>query len=243
VDPSYAQRYRDLAVRHWWWRARNDDVRREVERLLGSRRDAAILDVGCGDGVLFEFLSRFGDVRGIEPDPLVVSPQSAWRHRIERRGFDESFAPGRLFDLILMLDVLEHFEHPLRALSHAASLLTPDGRLLITVPAFRLLWTHHDDLNHHVNRFTKGELRALVRRAGLNVHESWYRFHWLFVAKVVERWRERLFGPSPPEQVPGDRINGALYRICTLEQRLAGRRMPFGSSVVAVIGRQARRRP
>jgi SAM-dependent methyltransferase len=241
MDPSYAAHYRDLAIRHWWWRARNDCVRHEINHLLDSRRDAAILDVGCGDGVLFSFLSQFGDVQGIDPDPAVVSPDSAHRHRIELRGFDESFLPGRRYDLILMLDVLEHLEDPVRAVRHAASLLAGDGRLLVTVPAFRVLWTHHDDLNRHVTRFTVGRLRAVVRGAGLDTLQCWYLFHWLFFAKMVERAREWVGGPSPPEQLPGDRLNEALYRLCRLEQRLAGRRVPFGSSLLAIIGRDEAR--
>src|SRR5512141_2802769 len=98
MDPPYARRYRDLAARHWWWRARNDAVRRDVSRLLAGRRDAGVLDIGCGDAVLFRFLSGFGHVEGLEPDPAVVSPDSPWAARIARRPFDASFAPGRRFD-------------------------------------------------------------------------------------------------------------------------------------------------
>ena len=67
--------------------------------------------------------------------------------------------------------------------------------------------------------------------------ESWYAFQWLFLAKLVERVRERVTGPSPPEQIPAERLNDALHRVCAVEQRLAGRYMPFGSSLLAVIAR------
>ncbi len=237
MDPSYAQRYRDLATRHWWWRARNDSVRGVATRLLGPRRDAAILDIGCGDGVLFPFFSQFGQVEGIEPDSGVVSQDSPWRGCIQIRPFDESFAPGRRYDLIVMLDVLEHIEDPLRALRHVHDLLEDDGRLLLTVPAFQVLWTHHDELNRHFRRYKKRGLLSVTHDAGLQVLESWYAFQWLFFAKLVERARERVAGPSPPEDVPGDGLNEALYRMCAVEQRLVGRVMPFGSSLLAVIKR------
>ena len=240
MDPTYAERYRDLARRHWWWRARNDSVRREVTRLLGGRRDAHILDVGCGDGVLFPFLSGFGEVEGIEPDPSVVSADGPWRSRIRIASFDDGFRPGARYDLILMLDVLEHLQDARAGLRHAADLLQPDGHLLITVPAFRLLWTHHDDLNHHVTRFTKRSLAAAVEGTGLVLVASWYLFHWVFFAKIAERAREAIAGASPPADVPGDPVNEALYRVCVAEQRLAGRFMPFGSSLIAVMRRAAR---
>ena len=235
MEPLYAERYRELALRHWWWRARNDAVRREIDRLLGGRRDASILDVGCGDGVLFDFLARFGSVEGVEPDPAVVSPDSRWRGRIQLRPFDTSFAPGRRYDLILMLDVLEHFEDPVTALRHAAGLLEERGTMLVTVPAFRTLWTHHDDLNRHFHRFTKPTLRAVTEQAGLHVEQEWYLFQWLFFAKIVQRAREWIAGPSPPEVVPGDAVNDFLFKLSTAEQRAVGRKMPFGSSLLAII--------
>lgn len=239
MDPAYAQRYRDLAIRHWWWRARNDAVRREIARLLETRRDATILDVGCGDAVLFPFLASFGQIEGIEPDPTVVSPDSPWKDRIQLRPFDESFAPGRTYDLILMLDVLEHFENAGRALRQAQALLAADGRIVLTVPAFRSLWTHHDDLNHHFYRFTRSQLAAVADEAKLEVIESRYLFQWLVAAKLMLRAREFLSGPSPPETVPPTRVNEALYRFTIAEQRIAGRHMPFGSSVLAVLRKQS----
>jgi hypothetical protein len=56
-------------------------------------------------------------------------------------------APG--FDLVLMLDVPERLPDPVGVLRKAAELLESGGRLLITVPAFQMLWTVHDDLNRH----------------------------------------------------------------------------------------------
>lgn len=240
MDPAYAERYRDLAARHWWWRARNDCVRGEVTRLLGTRRDARVLDIGCGDGVLFPFLSTFGHVEGIEPDPAVVSPESPWRSRIRITPFDESFVSSTRFDLILMLDVLEHLDDASAAVRRAGELLREGGTLLVTVPAFLMLWTHHDELNRHVTRFTRRRLAGVAGGAGMEIESSWYLFHWLFFAKLFERARECLTGPRPAAEVPAGWINDAMYRVCRLEQHVAGRVLPFGSSLVAVIQRSRR---
>jgi 2-polyprenyl-3-methyl-5-hydroxy-6-metoxy-1,4-benzoquinol methylase len=240
MDPSYAREYRELGVRHWWWRARNAHVRRRVEALLHGRRDARILDIGCGDGVLFPFLSTFGRVEGIEPDPLVVSDDGPWRASIHLRPFDESFAPDTRYDLILMLDVLEHLDAPVDALRHASSLLAPGGRILITVPAFMSLWTHHDAVNRHVTRFTRATLLPVACRAGLTVLTSEYLFQWLFGAKLIERLKERLRGPSPLPTVPAAPVNELLYNVCVVEARAGGTWLPFGSSLLALM---APRRP
>ena len=60
------------------------------------------------------------------------------------------------------------------------------------------------------------------------------------VAKLVERAKERLTGPSPPERVPGDGLNNALYRLSVTEQRLHGFGLPFGSSLLAVLAKSGR---
>jgi hypothetical protein len=120
------------------------------------------------------------------------------------------------------------------------SLLGDRGRVLLSVPAFRLLWTHHDDLNRHFHRFTRRSLRSTAEDAGLQIEEGRYLFQWLFVAKLAARARERVLGGSPPEEVPHRRLNDALYRACSIERALVGRRMPFGSSLLAVLRKPRR---
>jgi SAM-dependent methyltransferase len=233
MEAAYAQRYRELARDHWWWRARNAYVTRRVAHLFGGITTARILDVGCGDAVLFPFLSRFGFVEGIEPDPLVVTPDGPWRHRISLRPFDETFAPDEPYDLVLMLDVVEHLDDPSGALRLAGRLLRPGGRILLTVPAFNALWTHHDTINRHHTRFTRSSLRQVADAAGLSTESSGYLFQWLYAAKLVERMKERLGRVTDAPTVPAPAINAALYRLCRMEQRLAGTWLPFGSSLIA----------
>ena len=63
MDPEYGLAYRELYRRHWWWRAREELI---VRTLRSLRPPAAgrgtTLDVGCGDGLLFDRLAEFGAV-------------------------------------------------------------------------------------------------------------------------------------------------------------------------------------
>jgi SAM-dependent methyltransferase len=226
--------YRYLYERHWWWRAREASVIRELTRHLPANGRKRILDVGCGDALLFDRLERFGEVWGVEVDAEVVS---AGRHRsrIELASFGPSYQPQRRFDLILMLDVLEHMADPVEALRHASALLEPGGRLLVTVPAFRLLWTSHDDLNGHVDRYTRRTLSQLVNAGGFDVEAAQYLFHWVFPAKLLAKGFEALRPTAPePSRVPPHWLNTLLYGVSRLEYRsLAWARIPFGSSVMA----------
>ena len=71
-------------------------------------------------------------------------------------------ATGESFDLILMLDVLEHLREPTDLVRTAAARLSERGYLVATTPAFQSLWTSHDVLNHHVKRYTAAGLRETI---------------------------------------------------------------------------------
>lgn len=233
MDERYASSYRDLYERHWWWRARERVLLHTIRRLVPKGVRARILDVGCGDGFFFDRLTHFGEVEGVDP---AASGHGPWAERIHVAPFDRTFQPGRRYSLVLFLDVLEHLDRPEEALRTAAILLDEGGQLLITVPAFRQLWTRHDDLNRHRTRFTINSLTATLNAAGYEVTEARYFFHSLAAAKLAVRAWERLVGGAAAvPRVPVSPLNRALEIACVLESRLLGPlRLPFGSSIIAV---------
>lgn len=236
MDADYGGQYRDLYERHWWWRARERQILDVLHRYRPASGWRAILDVGCGDGLFFDRLSELGNVEGVEADASLVNADGPHRERIHIAPFDARFQPGKRYSLLLMLDVLEHLCHPSAALRHAVELLEPGGMIVITVPAFMVLWTTHDELNRHVTRYTTRRLVALARDAGLDVLVTRYFFHWLCLPKLLLRLGERVIHRDPaPPRIPPRAINQALYWLSRAEQRtLSGLRLPLGSSLIAV---------
>jgi 2-polyprenyl-3-methyl-5-hydroxy-6-metoxy-1,4-benzoquinol methylase len=242
MDTAYVAAYADLYRRHWWWRVRERILLDRIRELLGDRAPhARILDIGCGAGLFFDALEQFGHVEGIESDPIAVEQSGRWRTRIHA-GDIETFAPERPFDLVLALDVVEHVPNPEVMLSQGARFLARDGRMLITTPAFDWLWTSHDRLNHHVKRYTAGEMRDLVSAAGLTPIDTQYLFQSLILPKLIVRMRETL-RPSVPSvpKVPPRALNRALETWFRVENDVAGW-LPFGSSVMAVASAATTRR-
>jgi len=233
LDPQYGAYYRRLYETHWWFRMRERWVLEAIRRHVPTAGWRRILDVGCGDALLFDQLESFGLVEGVETDQNLVSPTNPHLAQIFFGPFDQSFAPRKLYGLILMLDVLEHLPDPQSALCRAASLLENDGILLITVPAYKLAWTNHDDLNHHRTRYRKATLFPLIESANLNVLESAYWFHSVFPVKLAQRVVQRIFR-MPPEnpRIPSQRLNRLLMRVCSVEHRLlTAIRMPLGTTL------------
>jgi len=236
MDSSYASEYRRLHEEHWWWRSREEVVLRLLRQLDQGRGNQRILDIGCGDGLMFDQLAEFGAVEGIEIDASIISKNNPWRDAIHVAPFDQKFRPGKTYSTILMLDVLEHLPDPAAALRHALSLLTPHGKLVITVPAFRSLWTTHDDLNHHYTRYTRRSFRKLTEGVA-RIQRDRYLFHWLFLAKLLVRAKESVVPAIPqPPRVPPRWINRLLYDVSRFEQQwLRWLRLPLGGSYLAVI--------
>lgn len=195
-----------------------------------------MLDVGCGDGLFFDAISEMADsVEGVEPDEAVLSPEGERDPRIHVRPFDETFQPKRSYDLVLFLDVLEHMDDAQGAVAHAAALLEAGGAVVVTVPAWRHLWTTHDDLNQHVTRYARAELQALLS-PHFEAVRTRYFFRWVHPAKVAVRAWEALTSPEPEAPaVPPRPLNQLLYGVSRVEEWVAGwLPVPVGSSVLGV---------
>ena len=234
MDTQYAAAYPELYARHWWWRSREDMLLRKIRGLLRYVPDARILDVGCGAGLFFEALEPLGHVEGVESDRASVEQSGRWRDRIVVGDLDDSFVTAAPFDLILMLDVLEHIARPEEVLARAGQLLRPDGRILITVPAFTWLWTSHDELNHHVTRYSAAEIRDVIARSGLVALEAGYLFQSLVVLKLLVRAKEALSSGRPRvPDIPTPAINAVVQAWFRAEHAVAGW-LPFGGSTFAI---------
>ena len=241
MDPGYRARYARLYREHWWWRAREEYLARLLDRVVGPGGGGEIFDFGCGDGLFFPVLKRYGEPRGIEYDDALLDPAGPWRDRISTGALvDDPDEHGR-YGLIVALDVLEHIEDPVPVMATLRARLRAGGVLIATVPAFPSLWTTHDDLNHHVRRYRVRELEELARGSGLEILESRYLFAWLAPVKWLVAQKERVVRPAvrSPE-VPAAALNALVLALARLEQRLLGdAHPPFGSSAI-VVARAAR---
>jgi SAM-dependent methyltransferase len=166
----------------------------------------------------------------------MLTPDGPWRSRIHAGALDASYQPGHHFGLVLALDVIEHLADPHAFLEHVHRVLEPGGWFMATAPAFRGLWTAHDDLNEHVTRFRRDEFASLVAGHGLEVVHTRYFFVLLAGAKLLVRALERVYRPPlRPPGIPGAPVNAFLELTCRAEQAVLGRHAPwFGSSLLLV---------
>lgn len=223
---------------HWWYRARRDILADYLTRYAALPKHARILEIGCGTGHNLPMLAGFGDVDAIEIDPAAREIAS------ERLGKPVGTAPlpqltgvprGH-YDLIAVLDVVEHIEDDVAALAAMRACLAPGGKILIAVPAHQWMWSAHDTVNHHHRRYSKATLKTAIERAGLKTAKLGYFNSLLFPLAAAARIAGRMSGrddsdDSPP---PGP-VNALFERIFRLERHLVGRvPMTPGVSIVTL---------
>jgi SAM-dependent methyltransferase len=239
MDRAVYDRMAEIDRDHWWFVGRRRIVSALIEKFAPARRPLEILEVGCGTGSNIAMLQRFGQVEAIEPDDDARAFSERRTGLVIKGGYLPDGVPlddGR-YDLIVLLDVLEHIPDDRAALSGLATKLAPGGRLLLTVPAMPSLWSGHDVAHHHQRRYTVKTLEDVVRGAGFRVlHRA--SFNSLLLPAILGvRWLNKLRGRSggDDDAVPPKPINALLARLFGGEAYFAVRGLlPAGVSLALV---------
>jgi SAM-dependent methyltransferase len=228
----------ELDERHWWYRARRDVLADLIARRITLPADPRILEIGCGTGHNLEMLRRFGRVDGIEIDPAARAIASK---RLGHAVLDSPLPAltgieDRAYDLIAILDVLEHVVEDREALASMAAKLRPGGKILITVPAHPWMWSAHDVVNHHQRRYTRATLRKVIGEAGLKLEMLGWFNSLLFPLAASARLAGRVTGKEDSDdKLPPRPVNALFEAIFRLERYAIGRLpLPPGVSLAAI---------
>lgn len=197
-----------------------------------------MIDVGCGTGGNWELLSSYGTCIGIDISPFALSLcKEHWNGSLICA--DALALPFRdcTAKLVAALDVLEHIEGDANALNEFWRILIPGGVLVLTVPAFKWLWSGHDIALGHFRRYARAELEGKLTNAGFKIEKlsfaicSLLPFVLLFrklqlIAQIGSRRHTALI------RLPR-MLNELLIGLLKLEARLIKHfELPFGISLV-----------
>jgi SAM-dependent methyltransferase len=128
---DYLRLYKDGAANQW----RGDEGRRDLQlirRLIAERpATASVLDIGCGNGDFLAGLPAALAKFGIEPS-VAAARQAASRGIVIASGSLTDLEPERRFDVITLIDVIEHVPDPSALLDLAARHLQPGGVIIVS---------------------------------------------------------------------------------------------------------------
>ena len=221
---------------HWWFVARRKILGKLIST-LPLPADAQILEAGCGTGGNLTMLAHHGRAYGMEANTQALELAAAKGVGACAAGRLPAPIPfvGQTFDLIALLDVMEHLDEDAAALRALRARLKHGGWLLITVPAYPFLWSRHDELHHHKRRYVARDLRAVIEAAGLRVQYLSYFNTWLFPLIAAARLARVGRGRSGDLSMPNKFANALLTQIFASERLLLGRvTLPFGVSLLAL---------
>jgi SAM-dependent methyltransferase len=216
-----------------------------------------LLDIGCGTGANLPLLRSFagpsGSVTAMDFSPLALQfardqlSDDTAKNLSMLRG-DAQCLPFEddSFDVVTMLDVLEHLSDDCLALAEVQRVLRRGGALVMSVPAYQKLWSAHDEALHHFRRYEYHGLRRVLHGAGFAV--PLLSFAMSLMPPMAWLWR-RLILPFKPRR-PRDAkrhsegailpavppaLNQTLIRYLETEGKLVARRpLRFGTSLVAI---------
>jgi len=241
MEAEVYRRMAELDSSHWWFEARRDILDSVIRRVVRPPAKARILEIGCGTGHNLKMFSRFGRVEATELNETARKLASDRLGRKVRSAAlpDLSMFKSSSFDLVALLDVLEHIPDDRQALRAIVDLLKPGGKLLVTVPGNPWMWSAHDVSHHHHRRYRKGALRRLAEEAGYEVELLSPFNTLLFPPIAAARIAGKLTGrEAADDSMPPAPVNALLKSVFSLERFLVGRLpLPFGVSLIGVFRR------
>jgi SAM-dependent methyltransferase len=242
----YSQLY-EMEAQHWWFRGR----RAVIWALLGHAGvlDAPnggaplqILDAGCGTGRNLQEFGTLGEAIGVDASPTAVAfchqhgLSGVRQARLEELPFEDD-----RFALTLAFDVVEHIENDGAALRELCRVTAPGGRLVLTVPMYKRLWSHHDDAHHHVRRYRPRDLRLRLTESGWRerfvTHFNTVLLPAIALVRASQRGRQQM--ERTDYELTPRWLNGALEVPLRVEAAAIrrGARLPAGVSLGVVCER------
>lgn len=191
--------------RHPWELARAEVIHHQLKNQLKASNFNSILDLGCGDTFLVEFLAqKFSHIQFYAIDIAFTDEQLQYLKSTVPpnvsvyKTLDELKVENLVFDAVLLLDVIEHIEDEISFLKEvkSKSFISENTKFLITVPAYQSLFCSHDTFLGHYRRYTNKLLKGRLNQAGFVVDSKSYFFTMLLLPRILQVIKEKITPPS-----------------------------------------------
>ena len=176
--------------------------RRALRKLAGrTRSNPAVYDIGCGDGRLLDSVKasfpKTQALAGCEIAPFAAQAATGKGYAVGIGSFESIPVLPESYDLVFLIQVLEHLGDPNAAIQKIARMLRSGGLAVFETPStecfdFRLFHKRYWGGYHfprHFNLFKRDNAERLLAKAGLTpvsyrvklqpVHWVWTAHHWL----------------------------------------------------------------
>ncbi|MDR0999925.1 MAG: class I SAM-dependent methyltransferase [Clostridiales bacterium] len=207
-----------------------------------TNRPLKLLDIGCGCGAMLKTLSKYGTAYGTDmSDTALAFCNIEYSNKDQvKKGYLPDGLPfePESFDIITILDVLEHTENDKASVATTLRLLNPGGFMIATVPAYMSLWSNKDIVVEHKRRYTRRSLLKLLENENCEIVKATYFNSILLPPIFVFRKLNNILRPNHMENdnnLPNGFINALFLNVMRIERWILQKhRFPMGVSVMAV---------
>jgi SAM-dependent methyltransferase len=229
----------DTDATHWWFRSKASFVSSTLRRYPPP--PGWLVDIGAGSAGVTAMLG-WGLPRTLAVEgsgELAARGNARYAVRVAQASVGAVPIADGSASVVCLLDVIEHLDDPLTALTEAHRILRSGGRLVVTVPAHPRLWSAMDEAIGHRRRYTRAVAREQVEAAGFDVVRTSHIFSWL----VLPVWLKRRARPGGDAEFGLDVSSPLIDRaalVLTRAERAVLRRvdLPFGTSILCVATRR-----
>ena len=189
----------ESAIRHPWELARFEVVKDILANNQISYDGKHILDLGCGDLFFIEKFSndkpnaKFYAVDIAFTQDFIDAHSDSKIHianSLDQLAVDQNLQ----FDIIFLMDVIEHIEDDITFLQDLLSkpYITNNSIFVITVPAYQKLFSSHDVFLKHYKRYTNNSIKKVLEQAGMMALDNGYFFLSLLAPRSLEVLKEKF---------------------------------------------------
>lgn len=243
MTPEYYKEYYHLERSNWWFTARLEILKSQIEVLFPNQTNLKILNIGVATGATSVMLEKFGTVKSIEYDEVCFNfVKENLKIDIEQGTILDLKFEENSFNLVCAFDVVEHVENDQLAVNEMIRVCKKNGFVFVTVPAFMQLWSKHDEVNYHFKRYVSSTLNPLFNNELGTVFYSSYFNSILFIPIYLVRFISNKFPKLFKRDGSGSDhsmfelgfLNKVLYAIFYAENILLKRfiKLPFGVSLM-----------
>ncbi len=224
---------------YWWHVGRLAIIDSWLQTWVKPKKNAKILNVGCGTGGTLGMLEKYGDVHNIDVSDEAIKFMAKAGYKVDK--VKDHILPYKngSYDLVVAFDVLEHIEQHKEALAEWTRVLKKGGAVLFTIPAYQWLWSDHDTSLHHYRRYTKKLVRSLVPSDGKIQRLSYYIVFSLPLI-VGFRFLNKALGRKADSETSYVNVSEQVNKFFTglLKTEAAAHKVitfPAGTSLIAII--------
>ena len=233
MDNSVYKRYIVNSKNHWWHQARKKIVEEVIKKNL--KKNINILNFGAGNGENIKMLSKYGFVFIYEPH-LETQKYLRIKYKNKKKYKILNKLDNKKFDLIVLLDVLEHIKNDKNQIKKLTTNLSKKGHMLITVPAYQFLFSSKDAELKHFRRYNKNMIQKLFGQFSISrlTHYNFFLFLPIVIIITVYKILNIKFIKNV-ETTPSKFINKLLFNIFIIEKRIINiLNFPFGLSILGL---------